>query len=373
MQGLTKNNLLLLWLCRDIGLKRIGKMVQDHTINALFETPHCFKKQYQLSHRAMADLTQPPRERLQQHLDWAGSSNHHIITLLDTYYPEALKQIYDPPPVLLVNGNATLLADPQMAIVGSRHMSYYGADSTDFLVKGLVQAGLTITSGLAYGVDAQAHKAALKQEGYTIAVLGTGMDQIYPRAHQRLAADIIRKGGALISEFPLGVGVHRGNFPKRNRVITGLSLGVLIIEASMKSGSLISARLAMEQNREVFAVPGSICNPLSVGPHWLISQGAKIVCLPGDILEALALPLRAQLKNSAKNSLQTESDGGKNKHLVKQDLLFLACIETVPTSVDAISKRCDLPTDSVLSKLLTFELKGLVSKVPGGYIRRRDD
>ena len=365
------NKLLTLWLCRDVGARRISSMLADKNLDAVIESPSAYQKKYQLSDRAVYDLRHPNQHALAQHLLWADNKQNHLVSLLDDHYPPLLKEIYDPPTILCVKGNIDLLKDPQIAVVGSRQMSYYGQDNTDIFVTGLVQSGLTVTSGLAYGVDARAHMAAMKASGETIAVFGTGIDQVYPHAHQAIAEDIIKHNGALITEYPLTTGVYRANFPRRNRIVTGLSLGVLVIEAGIKSGSLISARLGMEQGREVFAIPGPIHSMLTAGTHALIGQGAKLVTSTNDIFAELAIPISMNLKNSAKNSLQKRSRSDKNDVLDTEDALFLACIDSDQTPVDIIIKRSNLEAKTVSSKLLALEIEGYVKKVPGGYIRRR--
>ncbi len=213
------------------------------------------------------------------------------ITIKDNNYPRLLKEIYDPPEQLYITGELKAKEKYPLAVVGTRKMSDYGKRVTVFLVKGLVKAGFTIISGLALGIDGLAHQTALDAGGRTIAVLGSGLDIIYPPEHKKLAADIIKSGGAVISEYPPGARPSRRTFPARNRIVAGLSLAVLVIEAPEKSGALITAKVALDQGREVLAVPGNIYNPNSIGCHKLIKMGAKAVTNPEDVFDALNLQL----------------------------------------------------------------------------------
>ena len=220
-------------------------------------------------------------------LQWAEISENHVVTVLDADYPKQLCEIKSPPLVLFVQGDINLLSQPQLAMVGSRNATPIGVETAEQFARYLTQCGLTITSGLALGIDAASHCGAIRS-GKTIAVLGTGLDFIYPKRNQQLAIEIVKSGGAVISEFPLGTPPERKNFPRRNRIISGLSLGVLVVEATLYSGSLITARLAGEQGREIFAIPGSIHNPVARGCHQLIRCGAKLVETAQDIIEELA-------------------------------------------------------------------------------------
>ena len=219
-------------------------------------------------------------------LAWLSQNNNYAITFNEANYPYQLKEIADPPPILFVRGNPDLLAAPQIAIVGSRNPSASGEETAFNFAKTLSQHGFTITSGLALGIDAASHRGALSAKGYTIAVAGTGLDRVYPARHKDLATEIVNTG-AIISEFPPGTTAKANHFPRRNRIISGLCQGLLVVEAAKQSGSLITARMALEQNREVFAIPGSIHNPLARGCNALIRQGAKLVETTQDILEEL--------------------------------------------------------------------------------------
>lgn len=236
-----------------------------------------------LKPEAIEELLRPDNTAITQQLEWGAQLNQSILTLEDPAYPSLLKAIADPPPVLFVRGDPKILSKPQLALVGSRKPSPSGLRAAAEFAKGLVAAGWAITSGLAAGIDAASHKGALSTGGTTVAVLGSGLDQIYPAQNKGLATQIASRG-ALVSEFPPHTPPLAMHFPRRNRIISGLCLGVAVVEAALRSGSLITAKLALEQGREVFAVPGSIYNPLSQGCHILIQEGAKLVTGPADVL-----------------------------------------------------------------------------------------
>lgn len=286
-----------------------------------------------------------------------------LITYQDEAYPQLLKQIYDPPLVLFYQGNINLLNEQQVAIVGSRFSSAQGRETASNFSKNLVLQGITITSGLALGIDAAAHMGALTGGGNTIAVVATGLDRVYPARNRSLAKQILEQKGLIISEFNPGVAPRPGNFPKRNRIISGLSRGVVVVEAAVKSGSLITARCALEQNREVFAVPGSIHNPNAKGCHHLIQQGAKLIESAVDIINELDFP-------TLSGRIYDEQENVENN--CQQDLFLdplLASVGYEITPVDIVVSRSKLPTDEVLTRLTLLELRGLVSAVPGGYLR----
>ncbi len=239
----------------------------------------------------------------------AVSLPYLVLKRTDPLYPAPLREIHKPPETLFVAGNPAVLSEPQIAIVGCRQMTAYGAENAFQFAQALAEMGITITSGLAVGIDTMAHQAALSGKGTTIAVLGTGLHHIYPQQNEALAREICEKGGAVISEFPLTTQPFPYNFPKRNRIISALSMGVLVIEAAEKSGSLITARFALEQNREVFALPGSIHSPTSRGCHKLISEGAVLVQSLSDLI--------VHLKSTLQASLQTAPVSGVNKSAVR--------------------------------------------------------
>lgn len=299
---------------------------------------------------------------IENDLCWLEKNNNQIVSLEDDAYPKLLREIYDPPLVLFVKGDVNILTQSQIAMVGSRHPTITGKEWAYQFAKELAAAGLVITSGLALGVDAASHVGALAT-GKTIAVLGTGLKFVYPSTHQKLAEDIVRNGGALISEFSPDTPPKATNFPMRNRIISGLSLGVLVIEAALRSGSLITARSALEQNREIFAIPGSIHNPLARGCHQLIRQGAKLVETSDDILE--------EIGHCSKRREIPIPAASKQEPVDLDPLLqrVLAQIGYEVTALDVIILRSGLTPAEVSSMLLPLELEGYVQFVPGGYIR----
>lgn len=297
-------------------------------------------------------------------LDWYHKSlNHHLISIDDEFYPPLLKQITDPPIILFVKGNKEILLQPSLAIVGSRMASYSGLQITRMLTEQLCQSQIMICSGMALGIDAEAHRTALKNNANTLAVLGAGMNHIYPKSHVKLA-DEISKNSCLISEFWPNVQPYPSNFPKRNRIISGIAMGTLVVEAKKKSGSLITARLAMEQGREVFAVPGSILTADSKGCHDLIRNGAKLIESAVDILEELTAICSGHLEKLPKCSELNEAE--------LSELPFsslLASVSYEVTTLDEVVEHSGKTIDLVLEQLLELELQGWVASVPGGYIR----
>ncbi|NOY63739.1 MAG: DNA-protecting protein DprA [Gammaproteobacteria bacterium] len=311
-------------------------------------------------------LRAPDWAQVDRDLKWLEADDCHITPLGSTQYPELLKRIGDPPALLFVQGNLQLLASPQLAVVGSRNPSRDGIENALNFSRSLSQAGLTITSGLALGIDGAAHRGALERSGHTIAVAGTGLDQIYPKSHKTLAQRIIGNG-AMVSELAPGTAPLARNFPRRNRIISGLSLGTLVVEASPGSGSLITAQSAVEENREVFAIPGSIHNPTARGCHALIRQGAKLVESVDDIVEELP-PF--QLGCSAQMSLPLMlTDGAALEEKHQQ---ILACFGYGPTAIDILIDRSGLTPEEVSSMLTLLELRGYVTPVSGGMYSRNN-
>ena len=320
-----------------------------------------------LGDQAIAALRSPDRVGIDRALAWSEQPQAHILTLSDPRDPRLLKEIPDPPPVLYVRGDPLVLSEPQIAIVGSRNPTPGGLETTRDFAAYLASLGLVITSGLALGVDAAAHAGALTT-GRTIAVLGTGPDRVYPAAHRELARRIA-SNGALVSEFPPGTGPHGSHFPRRNRIISGLSLGTLVTEAAPKSGSLITARYAADQGREVFAIPGSIHNPLARGCHALIRQGAKLIDSADQLLEELAPQLRRfTLDAEGPGASGPGTDGPPTVDDDHRQLL--ACMGHDPVAPDELIVRSGLPAQSVSSMLLLLELQGYVSSHPGGRYSR---
>lgn len=318
----------------------------------------------QLSGLSVSYLQTPDWQAVEDDLRWLALPNCHAVTLQDAAYPPLLKQISDPPLVLFIQGDPALLAAQQLAIVGSRNPTAAGEQTAAEFAQHLAGVGLTITSGLAVGIDAAAHRGALSGGGHTIAVAGTGLDRVYPARHRELAHEIANCG-ALVSEFPPGTPPRPEHFPRRNRLISGLSLGTLVVEAAPQSGSLITARLAAEQGREVFAIPGSIHNPLARGCHNLIRQGAKLVETTQDILEELG----ALYERGERRSLPgtTESPGEDKPQEIRN---LLDHIGFEPTGVDTLVERSGLTADLVSSMLVVLELHGQIVSAPGGLYTR---
>jgi DNA processing protein len=287
-------------------------------------------------------------------LSWLADDSNHVVTLADSDYPQALLNIPDPPLLLYVKGRLDLLNRPALAVVGSRNATPQGIHNAEAFSKSLSDAGLCIISGMAQGIDAAAHRGALPGHGNSIAIVGTGLDKVYPAANRELA-HMLAKQGALISEFPLGTPPLAANFPRRNRLISGMSLGCLVVEASLQSGSLITARLALEQGREVFAIPGSIHAPQSKGCHALLKQGAKLAETAQDILEELCGQLAA--------AVQPENPGGSSSVLLDH-------LGYDPVDVDTLCARSGLTIAELSAMLLTLELEGRISTLPGGLYQR---
>ena len=295
-------------------------------------------------------------------LKWSETDDCHLIALNDANYPTLLKELSDAPLVLYVRGDITLLNQPQIAIVGSRNPTPAGRDSAEQFAHCLAATGLIITSGLALGIDAASHRGALAAEAPTIAVLGAGLENIYPSSHRVLARAISNRG-ALVSEFPPAMRAIASNFPRRNRIISALSLGVVVIEAAIRSGSLITARFAAEQGREVFAMPGSIHNPLARGCHQLIRQGAKLIETAADIIEELGALNQVLLPELIKKT-STNANNLDKKH---QELLNHVGYEA--TSLDRVVLQSGLTVSEVSSMLVSLELSGYVDFTPSGYVR----
>jgi DNA processing protein len=298
-------------------------------------------------------LARGPEPEVEKALRWAERPGCAVLTLADGAYPKQLLEIPDPPPLIYVAGEPKLLSSPALAVVGSRNATPQGLKNARDFARVLSDAGLVIVSGLALGVDGEAHRGGLDGRGSTIAMLGTGIDVVYPARNRPLAQEISSRG-AMVSEFPLGTEPHAGNFPRRNRLISGLARGCLVVEAALDSGSLITARLAADQGREVFAIPGSIHSPLSKGCHALIKQGAKLVESAQDVLEELGVAT-----TPAAGARETAADEGLLEHMGFD-----------PCDIDQLSGRCGLPVEAVSAMLLKLELDGKIASLPGGLYQR---
>ena len=317
---------------------------------------------------AAASLARPEARTLEADRRWMASAGVRLIGCDSEHYPPLLAEIASAPVALYVRGDLDVLLSAQLAVVGSRNPTAAGARTAQDFAAYLARAGLTITSGLALGIDAAAHHGALAGKGRTVAVMGCGLDQIYPPEHQGLADRIVAGGGALITEFPPGTPPRRENFPRRNRLISGLSLGTLVVEAARRSGSLITARLSAEQGREVFAIPGSIHNPLARGCHELLRQGAKLVETAADVLCELKFPFIKQ--DITESSSASKTEPANSAVLDKDYKILLDALGFEPQSIDALVDRTGLPSPYLASMLLILELEGRVGLHAGGRSAR---
>lgn len=306
---------------------------------------------------ARAIVAGPDPVKLQHALEWAEAGQRAILSPDDSRYPELLLQSAAAPPVLYAEGRLELLGRPALAIVGSRNASPQGVRNAETFARAIAASDITIVSGLALGIDTAAHTAALDQPGSTIAVLGNGADVLYPKRNADLL-DKIRRLGLVVSEFPLNTPPIATNFPRRNRIISGLAKGCLVVEAALASGSLITARLSVEMGRDVFAIPGSIHSPLSKGCHYLIKQGAKLVETADDVLEEYGLTSRAEAIDSAV------------RDLTAAQMRVLECIGHDPCDLDTLLERCELDAEALLPLLLQWELDGLIARLANGAYQR---
>ena len=329
-----------------------------------------------LDPEAQTWLKQPDEDRLAADLAWLAKPGHRLLRCTEADFPPQLENIPQPPAVLFVSGDAGLLLRPQVAIVGARSASVAGRNTAGAFAKQLAQAGFVITSGLADGIDGAAHEAALDAGLPTVAVIGTGPDLVYPRKHRGLSARVEAQG-ALVSEFPPGMAARADHFPRRNRLIAGLSLGTLVVEAGLQSGSLITARLAAEQGREVFAVPGSIHNPLARGCHRLIRDGARLVESPSEIVETLVpaaqalgaeLALRLERSPAASGEDNRVASGGWRDD--PQYRRLLGALGHDPAALDQLAERTGQSAAELSSMLLMLELEGCIEGLPGGRYQR---
>lgn len=309
---------------------------------------------------ATALASQDADAAIETALAWAAEPGNHLITLADPAYPPALLTSADPPVLLYAKGDVTLLQRPMLAVVGSRNATRQGELDAEAFAAHLSAAGLTIVSGMALGIDAAAHRGGLKAPGSTIAVIGTGIDRIYPARNAGLARNIAEQG-LIISEFPLGMGALAHNFPRRNRIIAGLGQGCLVVEAAERSGSLITARLAAEAGREVFAIPGSIHSALARGCHRLIRQGAKLVESAEDILEELKWEGIVR----PVPSINTETTPA-----TEEELKVIKALGDVPCDLETLAARSGLTPDALLAMLLPMELDGRIASLPGGRYQK---
>ncbi len=360
---MSQNNELAAWLRLTL-TPGIGGETQRKLL-AAFGLPEAILAAGRLAVRSVAGergdalFDFDPSEAVDRSIAWSEQPGNHIITLADPAYPPALLEIADPPTLLYLRGNPALLQRRGVAMVGSRNATPQGLQTAESFARALASQGQCIISGLALGIDAAAHRGALAAGGDTVAVIGTGADRLYPARNKELALAIIERG-AMVSEFPLGTPSIANNFPRRNRIISGLARGVLVVEAAPESGSLITARLAAEQGREVFAIPGSIHSPVARGCHKLIKQGAKLVETAADVIEELGSPEATWFPPPVPPSeprTQTEDP-------------LLAALGHDPCSLDDLVERTGRQAGALLPELLTLELSGLIAPLPGNRFQR---
>jgi DNA processing protein len=336
------------------------------TVEAIFDASYQQLSALAIKSGVINALINETKPDISADLEWSLENNHHIITLFDEAYPAQLRLLPDAPSILYVRGDPDYLKQAQLAMVGTRNPSAAGRNTAREFASHLSNAGITITSGLASGIDGASHEGALQGLAGTIAVVAHGLDIVYPAQHQKLAQQITEHG-AVVSEMPVGTQPQRGLFPRRNRLISALALGTLVIEAAQKSGSLITARYAIEQNKEVFAIPGSIHNPMARGCHQLIRQGAKLVETADDILEELCIPLKQTSLYSEKSEKPGENHKDLRQTLDPDHQKLLKCLAYEPASIDELVSSSNFTAAEVASMLLIMELQGIVVCQDGHY------
>lgn len=352
-----------------VGPARFARLLgRFGSAQAVFATGGEELRTLELPDAALTYLRSPDWRRVEHDLDWLRQPGNHLLDLDDARYPVLLRQIAYPPPLLFVHGDPDCLRLPQLAIVGARNPTPAGRETAQRFAAHLAECGLLVTSGLALGIDTAAHQGALSGGGQTIAVMGTSLERVYPASNRDLARAIAKRG-ALVSELPTGTPPLAENFPRRNRLISGLALGVLVVEAAAQSGSLITARLAAEQGREVFAIPGSIHNPLAKGCHALLRQGAKLVETAADILEELGALATAAQATTPHNSPATPQIAPAPA-LAEEYQHLLNAMGDAPVSIDHLANGCGLTAEVLSSMLLILELEGYVAALPGGLYGR---
>ncbi len=359
----------------ELGPAASHKLVRHFgSATAVFDAPRSALAEARLKPATLEYLQSPDEAALEADLQWAQQPQHHIITFDDPRYPAQLRTLPQAPLLLFVWGDPDYLQQPQLAMVGSRTPTAAGRRTARDFANHLANKGITITSGLARGIDAACHQGALSGIGGTVALVAHGLDMIYPAEHRELAAQIA-ENGAVASEMPIGVTPQRSFFPRRNRIISGLTLGTLVVEAALKSGSLITARHALDQGREIFAIPGSIHNPLARGCHQLIRQGAKLVETADDILEELAHAIPESLAQTGANqAADSAGDKVKDRRYANQALdpdhqKLLKCLQFEPAAIDELVERSGFSAAEVASMLLILELEGSVVCDAGRYTR----
>lgn len=355
-------------------LKRFGG------VDGLVSAPASELRRAGLKDEAVQALKRPDEALLKGDIEWLAGGSRHLLTWGSDRFPPLLRDIPSPPAALFAEGDPDVLWQPQVAVIGSRNPTAGGRDNARDFATELSRRGMTVTSGLAAGIDSTAHAAALDAGKPTVAVMGTGLDRIYPRSSRALA-ERIREQGVLVSELPPGTGARRSHFPSRNRIISGLSLGVLVIEAGLRSGTLITARMAGNQGRDVFALPGSIHNPMAKGCHRLIRDGARLVETVEEILEELA-PMAGQLAVELRREMALEEEepraGGLELQADEPQLVddpdyrkLWSCLGFDPKPIDSIIEQTGLTARAVSAMLLMLELRGMVEAHPGGAYNRK--
>lgn len=372
--------LLTLLQLPQLGAQRIARLLDSVDFEQLCRYDKAQLRQIGWNEKQIQRWFHPDTARIEEAMRWAEQPDCHILSLFDEAYPFLLRQIATAPPILFVKGAVSILSQAQIAMVGSRDYSHYGEHWAGQFATDLVKQGLVITSGLAIGIDGFCHQRAIAEGGQTVAVLGSGLNQVYPSRHKSLAEKIIESGGALVSEFFPNQPPLAENFPRRNRIISGLSLGTFVIEAAVNSGSLITARYAMEQGREVFALPNTAQNPYASGCHKLIKEGALLVDSVQDIIEAVAWqqqqqPIQPPLFEPPSNTKPSVQPIGKTP-FAENHATLTACQQQIvkeihfePITIDDLAKACDLNIETLLIELLNLELIGIVKAVDGGYVR----
>lgn len=371
---LKSEKLLSLLQIPQFGAQKISRLLNQVNFSEFCQWDKTQLRQFGWNEKQIQRWFQPERKWIDDALNWAEQENCHIVTLFDEQYPFLLRQISASPPVLFVKGDVQTLSLPQIAMVGSRDYSHYGEFWSGRFAAELVKNGLVITSGLAIGIDGFCHQQAISEGGKTVAVLGSGLGNVYPLRHKKLADEIVANSGALVSEFFPAQPPLAENFPRRNRIISGLSLGTLVVEATVNSGSLITARYALEQGREVFALPNTIQSHYAAGCHKLIKEGALLVDCVQDILDAIAFqqqPLQEDLFE-----IQPKQAGQKTQNFAKKAPELTACqaqiwekITFEPISTDDLAEAVNLDITTVLVEVLNMELQGLLKHTEGGYVR----
>ncbi|MCF6288405.1 MAG: DNA-processing protein DprA [Proteobacteria bacterium] len=359
---------LLLSRTKGLGIVKIQALLSHFdSVEEIFSNSNSLQ-QINLPTPIKQALNNPDLSAIKADLLWLEQPNNHILAIDNDLFPPLLKQTDSPPPLLYITGDPHVLLQPQLAVVGSRSATPLGLKNTQSFCYDLAKGGLVITSGMALGIDGAAHKAAISSGGKTIAIMGTGLDSVYPAKHRELAHEIANNG-ALVSEFPTGTRPHAHNFPRRNRIICGLALGTLVVEAGIQSGTLITARQTMEINRPVMAIPGSIHSPLAKGCHSLIKQGAKLIESAQEIMEELT-PLAQSLSLQIKAKLASIESVPQTINVTKIQQKVLQHIMYEATSIDDIINNSKLSTQEISAILLELELEDKIKALPGAqYLR----